>query len=202
MSRPTNKHARPTAQSPIQFPSSRPDCPTSASELWAIQNTLMRHAESPFGTRNVQTTLCQPSFHSNGPQLRNTPTLDGAFAELSPHAAGYWPTVVYELAYETIHLLDPLAGITTWLEEGAAVEFSVLMSRPLTSHPMEPSAGTNYAAARDLVEHLPKPVLASIGHLRHTFGPLSSIIQDRILDAFPSVPPDIALKLTTPCKPR
>jgi hypothetical protein len=118
------------------------------------------------------------------------------------NAAGYWPTVVYELAHETVHLLDPIAGHTNWLEEGAAVEFSVLMSQQLTSHAMEPDSDSNYALARSLVAQLPSPTLGSIELLRQRFGALSSITADQIQAAFPSLPEDIAIRLASLCIPR
>lgn len=154
------------------------------------------------GSRNQSKQVCQPIFRSDGPRVVNTLNLDGAFAALSMNAAGYWPTVVYELAHETVHLLDPIAGHTNWLEEGAAVEFSVLMSQQLTSHAMEPDSDSNYALARSLVAQLPSPTLGSIELLRQRFGALSSITADQIQAAFPSLPEDIAIRLASLCIPR
>ena len=162
----------------------------------------MAHAEALLGIRDTTKQLCQPTFHQKGPFLRNTPNLDGAFAELSINAAGYWPTVVFELSHETVHLLDPVIGITNWLEEGAAVEFSVQMTRQLTNHPMEPAPGSNYALARTLVAELPLQPLRSVGELRQRFGALSSISAEQISATFPSVSSHVAEQLASPCKPR
>ena len=186
----------------LQFPVTRPDEDASGPALWAVQLRLMRIAEAFLGPRDSQRKLYQPAFHPNGPHIRNTVNEDGAFAELSMNAAGYWPTVVFELAHETVHLLDPIAGSTTWIEEGVAVEFSELMSEALTSHPMSSSSGTAYEAARNLLRHLPGPPLASAGHLRHRYGPLSTITAYQITTTFPQVSAEIALQLTSNCKPR
>jgi hypothetical protein len=184
------------------FPQTRPDSGQSAPMVWTIQNELLARAESMLGSRNQSKKVYQPIFRSDGPVVVNTPNFDGAFAALSLDAAGYWPTVVYELAHETVHLLDPIAGHTNWLEEGAAVEFSVLMSQSLTSHAMEPASASNYALARSLVAQLPATTLSSIGLLRQRFGALSSITADQIQAAFPNVPEDIAIRLASPCRPR
>lgn len=170
--------------------------------VWTIQKELLARAESMLDSRNQAKKVYQPIFRSDGPIVVNTPNFDGAFAALSLNAAGYWPTVVYELAHETVHLLDPIAGNTNWLEEGAAVEFSVLMSRTLTSHAMEPAPASNYATARSLVAQLPSPTLESIRVLRQRFGPLSSITAEQIQTAFPDVPHTLAERLASSCIPR
>ena len=92
--------------------------------LWSMQLQLLRLAEDILGPRDGSKTIYQPVFADNGPYIRNTPNLDGAFAELSRNAEGYWPTTVYELAHETVHLLNPRPGIGNWLSEGIAVAFS------------------------------------------------------------------------------
>ncbi len=154
------------------------------------------------GSRNQSKKIYQPIFRADGPLIVNTPNFDGAFAVLSVNAAGYWPTVVYELAHETVHLLDPITGHTNWLEEGAAVEFSILMSQLLTSHAMAPASASNYSLARSMLAQLPTPTLSSIGLLRQRFGALSSITADQIEGTFPSLPEDVAIRLASPCIPR
>ena len=45
---------------------------------------------------------------------------------MSDNGRFYWPTVVYELAHETVHLLNPVfLGEANYLEEGVAVAFSL-----------------------------------------------------------------------------
>ena len=119
----------------LSFSPERPEhCPAG---VWAIQQELLARAEALLGQRDRSKIICQPIFVENGP---NTPDLSGAFAALSMRAAGYWPTVVYELAHETVHLLNPVEGYTNWLEEGVAEAFAVEMSRILTTHPITTDA--------------------------------------------------------------
>lgn len=186
----------------ISFPASRPDSPESQPMLWVLQMDLLSRAEAAFGSRNKAKQIYQPTFHDNGPFITNTPTLDGAFAQLSRNAAGFWPTVVYELAHETVHLLDPVVGITNCLEEGVAVEFSIRMSRDLTNHPMEPSPDSNYAIAHRLLMNLPSPLHESLSALRSQFGTLAAISSDHLALTFPSVSRDTCEKLASPFKPR
>lgn len=76
----------------------------------------------------IQKKIYQPSWDNDGPHVRYTPNKDGAFAELGFNAKSDWKMVVYQLAHETVHLLDQHGGKQTHnLEEGAAVQFSLDM---------------------------------------------------------------------------
>lgn len=186
----------------LRFPDCRPDSREAGATLWALQGILFEKAEVLLGARDAKKVIYQPVFRDGGPRVRNTVEMEGAFAELSLHAAGYWPTVVYELAHETVHLLDPVVGYTNWLEEATAVEFSVLMSRALTLHPMQPEEGSTYAKARALLDYLPAPVLESVGELRRRYGPLSGIKVEQILTELPDIPKDVAELCAAVCKGR
>ena len=96
--------------------------------LWSLQLELMSTAEAVLGPRDSSKRIYQPQFTDNGPLLRNTPAMDGAYVELSRAGQSYWPTVAFEMAHETVHLLNPVAGDANNLEEGVAVAFFVTYS--------------------------------------------------------------------------
>ena len=81
--------------------------------LWALQLELLDIAELLLGGRDQSKTIYQPQFASGIPCIRNTPNLDGAYVELSPNGRFYWPTVLFEMAHETVHLLDQFHAIRT-----------------------------------------------------------------------------------------
>ncbi len=58
------------------------------SGLWSMQVHLLKLAEDILGPRDASKTIYQPVFADDGPYIRNTPNLDGAFAELSRNAEG------------------------------------------------------------------------------------------------------------------
>ena len=93
--------------------------------LWALQLHLLSLAEAALGARDASKKIYQPAFADDGPHIRNTPGLDGAFAELSRNSECYWPTAINELAHETVHLLNPAPGNGNYLCEGVAVAFSL-----------------------------------------------------------------------------
>ena len=182
----------------FSFPNRRPD--QSPSELWALQNELLRLAELELGPRASTKKVYQPTFSQCGPILINTPNFDGSFAELGQNAAGYWPTAVYELAHETVHLLDPKAGYGTWLEEGIAVAFSVECSA-LTCHAMAPNSGP-YLEALELVKSLPGTPMAAGKTVRERFGNLFTIAPAGLRELFPMADEQTLVKLCETCVPR
>ena len=64
---------------PMQLPRTSPRNDPVA--LWALQQSLLSIAEAALGARDTTTKMYQPSFTYVGPHIRNTPELDGAFAE-------------------------------------------------------------------------------------------------------------------------
>lgn len=181
------------------FPSQRPD--KSPSELWGLQLFLLSESENRLGVHETGKQVYQPTFSNNVPHIINTPKLDGAFACLSDNAAGYWPTALYELAHETVHLLNPVPGFTTYLEEGIAIHFAVDMSHNHSTHPQSPQNNAIYEEAWKLVKMLPDSPYIAAQSLREKYGALSSVKMEDILLLFPQLSNSIAVKLAETCKP-
>ena len=154
--------------------------------LWKIQLDLMKCAEDILGPRDKSKIIYQPIFADDGPYIRNTPNLDGAFAELSRNAEGYWPTVVKELAHETVHLLNPRPGIGNWLSEGIAESFSDYAQR---HYGMEPQKANmeSYSRAKQLVSELSPDALTAGRRIRDTCMSLNNATQDTLVTLFPTV---------------
>lgn len=179
------------------FPTTRPD--VTPTTLWQLQLELLGRIERFLGPRDPQKQLYQPIFGAGGPHIINTPALDGAFAKLSLNAAGYWPTAVYELAHESIHLLNPIAGHTNFLEEGIAVAFSIAMSSE-AGHAMSPEIPT-YREALRLVQLLPPSPLEAGGQIRLCCGALSAATERDLSAIFPSVETNFVKRLCECCIP-
>lgn len=183
----------------MNFPTTRPDA--GPSRLWWLQNDLLRLAEQKLGPRDKSKEIYQPGFHPDGPHLINTPTMDGAFALLSPNAAGYWPTAVYELAHETVHLLNPTAGNTNWLEEGVAVAFSVVALGHYDLPTLRPSPGA-YLEALSLVQGLPNGPFPTARRVREVAGALNAVSFEQLIGIVPGHDQSKLLQLAAPCMPR
>ena len=177
----------PTASSPGQDPSA----------LWSVQLQLLELAEDILGPRDGSKIMYRPVFTEAGPNIRNTPNLDGAFAELSRNAEAYWPTAVYELAHETAHLLNPMPGNGNWLSEGIAVAFADYAQRCYGIEPQ--SIGmASYRRALELVSKLFPDALTAGRRIRDACGSLDSATRYILETLFPSADPEI---LTQLCKP-
>ena len=177
----------PSASSPGKDPSA----------LWSVQLQLLKLAEDTLGPRDASKTICQPVFTDHDPNIRNTPNLDGAFAELSRYAEGYWPTVVNELAHETVHLLNPKPGVGTWLSEGVAVAFSNYAQQQFKLKPQRVKV-PSYRRALELASELPPVPLAAGRRIREGCGSLDNATRSLLETLFPSVDSET---LTELCKP-
>ena len=174
----------PSASSPREDPSA----------LWSVQLQLLRLAEDILGQRDASKTKCQPVFADDGPYIRNTPNLDGAFAELSRKAEAYWPTVVNELAHETVHLLNPKPGIGNWLSEGIAVAFSYYAQRCYGVEPQRINM-ESYRRSLELVSELPPSPLAAGRLIRVANGTLNNVTRSILETLFLSVDSGILTEL-------
>jgi|SRR5712692_7954857 len=175
----------------LVFPPGSPE--VSPSEMWSIQNTLLAEAERLLGPKDPTKEIYQPTFSDKGPHTINTPSLDGAFADLSPNAARFWPTAVYELAHETVHLLNPIAGAATVLEEGVAETFALQMGE--TFGGFKQSSRECYQQACDAVSALGSDVLEIGKMVREKYGSLSRVKASDLKDLFPTAASDLIEKL-------
>jgi hypothetical protein len=153
--------------------------------LWSLQLALLVQAETLLGSRDPEKRIYQPQFTAGGPRIRNTPSLDGAFIELSPNGRCYWPTVVFEMAHETVHLLDPMPGNTNNFEEGVAVAFSLEVQ---PSYGIDvPVTMSSYSYVLDLVLRLGDDPLRAGKRARQVMGSLHSATARQLADLFPTV---------------
>ena len=167
----------------MQLPETKPiDDPES---LGALQLELLTMAQSILGGRDLSKVLSRPQFTDSGPHIRNTPTLDGACAELSRAAEFNWPEVVFEMAHETVHLLNPIPGNTNNLEEGVAVAFSLYV-QPFYGICV-PIDDAPYLYAFQLASMLPEGPLESARRARTRVGALSAATTQDLADLFPNV---------------
>ena len=179
----------------MQLPETRPKDDPSA--LWALQLELLSEAESVLGPRDAWKKILPPQFADDGPYIRNTLNLDGALVTLSRNAELYWPTVVFEMAHETVHLLDPIPGNTNNLEEGVAVAFSLKVQESYSVAIQTPSMAS-YLFALHLVHMLSPAPLEAAKLLREQVGPLSSVTEIHLIELFPDVERSALRKLAEP----
>ena len=170
----------------IQLPATNPkDDPTT---LWALQLELLELTESLLGPRDATKKIYQPTFTTDGPHVRHNPNRDGVFVELSLNGEQYWPTVVYEMAHETVHLLNPvLLEEANNLEEGVAVAVSVMVQPSYGIEKVQSPSFPPYVFALQLVGMLPGHPLASARLIRERIGAFSVVTAEDLGELFPQV---------------
>lgn len=183
-------------------PSTTPE--NSPSELWQLQLLLDKYAQELFGPRNPQKKLYQPTFSSKKfeqPCVYNSKSEDGGWAQLSVNAAMYWPAAVYELAHETLHLLDPRpappeAKGSNWLEEGIAVEFSLHCAAVIYGN-TPPVTTAKYNQARNFAMKIGKEgFFEKSKAIRQECGHFADATIDDIKKIAPECDESVAKKLT------
>ena len=119
--------------------------------------------------------------------------MDGAYVELNRSAECDWPEAVFEMAHETVHLLNPVLGDTNNFEEGIAVAFSLSV---------QPSYGINvstseqpYLDALQLASVLPAGPLEAGRRVRDSVGALSAVTQRDLRELFPDADVFVLSKL-------
>lgn len=173
----------------------------SPVDLWTLQNELIEIVENLMGARDRTKIIYQPTFKANGPYLINSFNGDGAWSCLSLNAADYWPTAVYEMAHETVHLLNHVAGHTNWLEEGVAVAFSIIALENYRIPVQRPIAGA-YSEALALVEELPGGPMHFARIVREYAGTLGNVTLENLLEIAPAHDEEKLRKLASLCIPR
>jgi hypothetical protein len=168
---------------PIEPPSQRPEA------LWSLQTELLARAEAELGARDASKQVYQPQYGGFPvPRIINSLSGDGAWAELTALAAGSWSITLFQLAHETVHLLDPVAGNTNLFEEGVAVDFSLQMCCQIIggNEAVLQDIGLNalYREAWDLVRGLGTKVMASGRAMRQRCGALSKVSEADLKQVF------------------
>ena len=175
----------------LLFPTERPDA--SQSTMWSIQLNLLDEAERRPGSRDPSKQICQPVFGKGGPHIIVSFDFKQAYAKLSLNAAGFWPTAAYELAHETIHLLNPIVGPGTVLEEGVAETFALEMGESLGGFKQQSAAC--YTEARDSVAVLGPDIFMAGKMVRERCGSLNEINVAALQELFPNAASGLIEKL-------
>jgi hypothetical protein len=162
-----------------------------------LQATLLSLAEEHFGTRDGAFTISDPVYGEIWPQVRFAPNRKTVWVRLSTNAAGYWPSAVWELAHECVHLLNPVVGDVNFLEEGFAVAFQQSAAASLTGVKITNDAP--YLEAEALVGRLDKNVVHAGKLIRQHIGAFSKATSENLRRLFPAADRDLLQKLIAKC---
>ncbi len=93
------------------------------SQAASLLNEFVAKLETDLGPRRIDFDSLAVRQSNEGPGF----LIVGADATVfvGPNATKYEPTLVANLAHESVHLLDATSGGASWLEEGLAVHFEL-----------------------------------------------------------------------------
>ena len=158
-----------------QIKINHPNPRVSPESLRVLQLDLLRRVESELGRRDLSREICQPRFFGDDPHIWFDPTQTGIV--LSRKAECDWPKAVFEMAHETIHLLNPVRRKdSNYLEEGIAVAFSlnVQHSYCINVEISKEAPYQKYHNALRLIKELPGGPLKAGLLIRERVGKLSA----------------------------
>ena len=159
----------------------------------AVQDELLSRAESLLGTRDMTNEILAPRFLNEPcPRIYFNAQAKTVYISLSTVAADSWNAAEAEMSHEVVHLLNPVAGDTNYLEEGVATAFAQYAA---SRYGFFYKPDGYYKDALDLVRRLADDPLG-IGRLFRTHvGALSEARSRDLMRYFPDVGEDVAESL-------
>ena len=159
-----------------------------------VQDELLSRAESLLGSRDRTYEILAPRFLGEPrPCIYHYRQERAAYISLSTVAADYWNAVESEVSHEVVHLLNPIAGDTNYLEEGIATAF---VQYAASHYEFYSRPSDYYRDALELVHRLPVDPLRAGRLLRTHVGALSVVSSRHLLEHFPGVGDDVADSLS------
>ena len=159
------------------------------------QLRLLEYAEQALGPRDTSWEIKAPRFYADGPRIELMEEQKFARAWLSLNAQGYFPTLIRELAHETVHLLNPVRGCcSTWLGEGVAEVFSIYAQKRYDLNPQKIKT-YSYHYAFNLVSKLGTNPLVSGRKIRDKYGRFADVTPEDLVTLFPNVEHQILVEL-------
>ncbi|MGJ5633257.1 hypothetical protein [Nostoc sp. CALU 1950] len=174
--------------------------PSGDGYTWTLASRLgemISHIEAQFGKRDRSWTILGIEFCESGPKTWFPGDCGHIIIQLGLSAKEDPVQALFQLAHESVHLLDPVvSGFGTVLEEGLATLFSLEYIKQF--HPNYTTSDTKYADAARLTAHLLDITPMAIKELRSKGIKISQITASQLLAVCPQLPKSIALALATP----
>lgn len=187
----------------IELPETRPEDDYQA--LVKLQSDLLDWAEELFGERDKRWTILPPKFENGHPHTFyvDHDTFDLILVKLGDKARDKWTYVLYQLAHEVIHLLNPRRGCkANSLEEGVASAFSYYVQRRCgIAEPCFVRHGHRaYEHVHNLLNQLPGGDIAAAKRIRKEIpagSSFSSVMRVSLERIFPEIDGELAAALAS-----
>ncbi|MEH2289305.1 hypothetical protein [Nostoc sp.] len=174
--------------------------PSGDGYTWTLASRLgeiISDIEAQFGKRDRSWTILGIEFCDSGPKTWFPGDCGHIVIQLGSSAKEDPVQALFQLAHESVHLLDPVvSSFGTVLEEGLATYFSLQYIEQF--HSNYTTSDMNYATAARLTAHLLDINPMAIKELRSRGIKIAQITASQLLAVCPKLPKSIALALVTP----
>jgi hypothetical protein len=155
----------------------------SLVHAYDLRDQMLALIESELGPRDASYDLAPFVFQPDGPYI-HFPAAMTAGIVLSPGAAHYWPTFIYETAHELVHLLNPVPFETTWFEEAVAMDVQLRLT-PLLCGVDIPGYGPWQRALEILRRTFESPAVEA-RRVREHCGAFANVTAEQLTALYPS----------------
>ena len=166
---------------------------------WTLASRLgeiILDVEAQFGKRDRSWTILGIEFCDSGPRIWFPGNCGHIIIQLGLSAKEDLVQALFQLAQESVHILDPVVlGYGNVLEIGLATHFSLRYIKQFNSD--YTISDPKYGAAAELTAHLLKLNPMSIKQLRSKGVKIAEITASQLLAVCPKLPQSIALELAT-----
>lgn len=158
---------------------------------------IIEEMESIFGKRDAAFTIDNDILYRAGVPMVWTYDEENKKCKvlLSNGCLTYWPCFIYEMAHESIHLLNPQPVAASYLEEGIAVWFSHYMMDKC-GYKKHPPKG-DYKKALKLIELIKDTPPNIVKKIRNNFSNLTDISFAELRRLYPTLTIKQAKDLTS-----
>lgn len=174
-------------------PSSLPLDDPKSGEL--AKSMIISEAEELFGARDTSFSINEAIlYHNKTPRVVvATEPNNLCIVYLSDGSQNRWDCFMYEMAHESVHLLNPQKISASYLEEGVAVWFSMMMCKKYSYVCNKPTG--KYRQAYELLLKISDDVPSVVRIIRAKFPNLTDLNADDLQTTFPSLTPIDAKRL-------
>jgi hypothetical protein len=167
---------------------------TLATQLGRILDVVERR----FGPRDARFTILGVEFHDEAPCIWFPGNPRHVAVQLGTATLGRLGHLVFQLAHECVHLLDPAPGGTNVLEEGVASLFQLQYGNEIDPEGGWSLANPRYEAAALLASALLQFDEDAIRKYRTQHGALREATPARLAAVIPHLPSPLADRLCQP----
>jgi len=181
----------------VPLPKTRPDRDTEFGK--AVIAAIIARSHELLGNPAPDIEFHELRLSGARPHLMVRGDGKAVIVQLSDCSDHDWEAFISEFAHECVHMLNPVRGNASYLEEGIAEEFAFYTQKEFGIVPLSQSI-KEYKEASEVVRRASGDPLSFAKEVRSKLGALSGFEAKDLLSKFPGLDADLAAKLSSICR--